>query len=142
MGGAVARRGEAVRPATHSRYESLFRLQLLPELGRVPIARLTPSMVSSALNRRHAAGVAPRTVAHARAVLRQALGAALTDGLVARNVASLDLRVPRITEREIDVLTPAQANALLAAARSDRLYALFLTALGTGARQGELLALR
>jgi integrase len=39
------------------------------------------------------------------------------------------------------VLTPAQARTLLAAAAGDRLEALYMLALTTGMRQGELLAL-
>jgi integrase len=43
---------------------------------------------------------------------------------------------------EMQVLNAAQARAFLAASRSERLHALFVLALATGMRQGELLALR
>jgi integrase len=46
--------------------------------------------------------------------------------------------VPR---REVHPLEPAQARAFLEAIRGDRLEALYVTALGTGLRQGELLGL-
>jgi integrase len=42
----------------------------------------------------------------------------------------------------MQVLNADQARALLAASRSERLHALFVLALATGMRQGELLALR
>jgi integrase len=47
--------------------------------------------------------------------------------------------VPR---HEIRPLTPEQAQRLIEASTEDRFRALYITALGTGLRQGELLALR
>lgn len=42
----------------------------------------------------------------------------------------------------MQVLTPEQVNALLMAAREDRFYALYVLAVTTGLRQGELLGLQ
>ena len=51
-------------------------------------------------------------------------------------------RPPRKTHIEIVALTVEQARVLLAAAASNRFEALFILALKTGMRRGELLALR
>src|SRR5262249_52868911 len=47
----------------------------------------------------------------------------------------------RPEEREMRYLTDAQVKQFLAAARQNRLYALFALAVGSGMRQGELLGL-
>jgi integrase len=47
-----------------------------------------------------------------------------------------------VTRKEITPLTPRQAGVLIETSKDDRLHALFVTALGTGMRQGELLGLR
>lgn len=93
------------------------------------------------LKRKQQAGLAPRTVAYIRAVLRQALNQALRWGLVARNVASL-IEPPKAERFAIKPLSPAQAAHLLDAARGDRLEALYTVALTVGLRQGEALGLR
>jgi integrase len=49
---------------------------------------------------------------------------------------------PRGTRHEIQPLTPDEARHLMECAVDDRLAALYVTALATGLRQGELLALR
>ncbi|TAK59369.1 MAG: site-specific integrase, partial [Dehalococcoidia bacterium] len=49
---------------------------------------------------------------------------------------------PRSCQPEITTLSREQARALLSAARHDRFEALYVLALTTGMRQGELLALR
>jgi len=52
------------------------------------------------------------------------------------------VKKPRRRRKERLTLTPEQANAFLDAARGDRLYALFVVALATGMRMGEMLGLR
>jgi integrase len=74
-------------------------------------------------------------------VLHKALKAAVADGLIPRNVAA-ELELPRITREEIDPLTEKQARLFLETGRGDRLEALYVLALNTGMRQGELLALK
>ena len=130
-----------VRPATHASYACIVRLHIVPELGQVRLARLTPAQVQSLLNRKLASGLSPRRVEYTRSVLRQALGHALRWNLVARNVAALTDR-PRPVRREIQPLTAEQARVFLRSVRGHRLEALFALALSLGLRQGELLGLR
>jgi integrase len=131
----------SVRPRTYASYAQLLRLHLLPELGRVPLAKLSPQHVQSFLNRKRAAGLSARTVQYLHAVLRRALGQAERWGLVARNVARLV--VPPTAERpDVQPLTIEQARQLIAAARGDRLEALYTVAVAIGLRQGEALGLR
>ena len=61
--------------------------------------------------------------------------------LVARNVCDL-VDVPRMAEHEMHVLDRDQVRRLLDAAKGERLAALYMLAITTGMRQGELLALR
>jgi integrase len=130
-----------LRPRTWDRYEENVRLHLEPTLGRIPLSRLSPYDVQRA----HAAllkkGLAPATVRRAHAVLRAALQDALLWRQIASNPASL-VRPPRGTAREMTALNQIEARALLQAARGGRLEALWVLAVTTGLRQGELLALR
>jgi integrase len=73
-------------------------------------------------------------------VLHRALDAALRLGLVQRNVCDI-VEVPRMRHYEMTTLTEEQAQRLLHAAKGERLEALYVLALATGMRQGELLAL-
>ena len=108
------------RAKTHRSYEQIARCHIVPDLGRIQLAKLEPQQVQALLRRKQEAGLSPRTVAYIRAVLRQALNQALRWGLVARNVATL-AEPPKVERFEIRPLSPAQATALLDAARGDRL---------------------
>jgi integrase len=63
------------------------------------------------------------------------------DGLIPRNVAEA-VKAPQVHRQEATPLSPEQVKVLLVAAHGDRLEALFILALHTGLRRGELLALK
>ena len=130
-----------LRPASYVSYAGIVRGHLVPELGKVPLSRLTPQQVQAMMNRKLEAGLSARRVDYLRGVLRRALNDALRWGLVARNVATL-VRPPKWVRFEIRPLDPAQARAFLEAVRGDRLEALYSVALAIGLRQGEALGLR
>jgi len=130
-----------LRPSTYTSYDTILKVHLVPGLGHIAIAKLTPADVQTFMNRRSTSGLSPRRVAYIHAVLRRALVTAERWGMVSRNVAKL-VDTPRVTRHEITPLTPEQARTLIESAVADRHRALWITALGTGLRQGELLALR
>jgi integrase len=132
---------ETVRRSTFEGYEYAVRPHIAPALGHIKLKDLTPAHLRSFYRDRLESGRAPATVHKLHVVLHKALKAAVADGLIPRNVAA-ELKLPRITREEIDPLTEKQARLFLEAGRGDRLEALYVLALNTGMRQGELLALR
>jgi integrase len=153
-----------VRPLTYQQYQAHVRLYLIPEIGRVKIARLQPQHVQAAVNRllsrakatykpeprkpfEKAAPVppdkklSPRTVQLALVVLKHALSQAVKWNLIARNVAAL-VGSPRVKRRAITPFNSDQARAFAEAIPEKRFGPLYLTALMLGLRQGEVLGLR
>jgi len=77
-----------------------------------------------------------------RTILRRALEQALRDGLITRNAAAL-VQAPRTESGRCGPWTLRAAHLFLGEARrSSRYYRLYLAALTTGMRQGDLLGLR
>jgi integrase len=130
-----------LRLSTWTTYEQYVRLHLLPTLGRVRVARLRPQQLQLLYQERLAAGLSPLTVRHLHAIVHRGLGQAVRWGVAGRNVADL-VDPPRQRRYTLDVLTAAEVVALLDVARGDRLEALYVLAVTTGMRRGELLALR
>lgn len=129
-----------IRPATYANYRVYVRNHIVPGLGHYQLGKLTPQHVQGWLNDLSAAGLAPKTVRDARAVLRRALNQAVKWSLVARNVAAL-VEPPKSARFEVAGLAPEDAQRLLAAVRGDRLEALYVLTLSCGLRQGEVLGL-
>ena len=130
-----------VKARTLQSYRDVLRSYVLPEVGSVPLAKLSPAHVQAMLRALEARGLSPRTQRYARAVLRRALHQAERWGDVTRNAAAL--ADPPAQERsERPTLSLDQARHLLETVRGDRLEALYWVALSLGLRQGEALALR
>ncbi len=129
------------RPKTYQSYEQICRVHLIPSLGRHKLVKLTAAQISAYMASKDAAGQSPRSVNYHRAILRAAINHAKRWDLVTRNVA--ELVQPRPEKRyEATALTLAQAGQFMAAARDDRLEALFTVALALGLRRGEALGLQ
>ncbi|HEX2180673.1 MAG TPA: site-specific integrase, partial [Rubrobacteraceae bacterium] len=100
--------------------------------------RLNALQVQAVYGRKLEAGLSPRTVEIVHATLHKALKQAVAWSLVPRNVSAA-ATTPRPTRPEIGPLSREQARELLEAAQGDRLEALYVLAVTTGMRQGELL---
>ncbi len=131
----------AVRPTTLEGYEAVVKCHLVPALGAVPLPKLTALHVQQLYKQMLDKGLSGRTIRLTHAVLRQALAQAVKWGLLGRNVCD-GVELPRQEHREMRVLTPEEAGRFLEAARGERLEALWVLALTTGMRKGELLGLR
>ena len=129
-----------LRPSTYLNYETRVRVHILPAIGHIPLTKLS----AVDLNRMYAAsvkaGLSATSVHGHHRILHKALQDAMRSDLVARNVAELD-SPPRPPRYEAQTFTVDEARRFLAAIHTDRYQALYLLAIMTGMREGELLAL-
>jgi integrase len=86
-------------------------------------------------------GLATATIRHVHVVAHRAFKEAKAWGLLRDNPADM-VKPPKMRAAEVKILQAAEAKELLGKLRCGPLYMLASLALGTGARRGELLALR
>src|SRR2546421_448476 len=129
------------RPGTYEQYEWNVRLYLRPGLGTRYLSRLSVPIVQAFLNERMAQGHSIRKVHIMREVLSSALGRAVREELVSRNVARL-VELPTHRKKQIHPWSVEEAKRFLEAARTDPLYPAFLLLVLYGLRRGEALGLR
>jgi integrase len=132
---------DTIRIGTWKQYEMIVRLHIKPTLGRVRLDKLNALQIQSFYRDRLDAGVSPRRVQYVHVTIHKALKDAVKWRLITFNVADA-VTPPRTTKPEITPLTAEQVKALLAAARGDRLEALYVLAVTTGMRIGEMFGLR
>ena len=132
---------DTVRRRTSERYEQFVRVHLIPALGEIKLAKLTPAHVRGLYRERLDSGLAPRTVLHIHRVFSKALKQAAADGLIPRNPAD-PVMPPQPRREEIRPLNCEQVRALFEAANGDRLEALYIVAVTAGLRRGELQGLK
>lgn len=130
-----------IRPTTRHGYEAAIRYHLVPTIGDIRLASLSPLHVEQALATL-APRMSPKSLRNVHVVLRRALVHAVRAGLVSRNVAGREfVDAPKVPDRLPDALTVEEVRRLLEACRGDRLETLVILAVATGLRQGELLGL-
>ena len=132
---------------TVERYEQLAKYQILPYLSAIPLQKLRPAHITEwhgkLLKTAGANGrpLSTRTISHAHHVLQRALEHAVAGEILTRNVASI-VRPPRVETKEAQALSAEQIETVLAALAGHEFEPLVILALASGARRGELLALR
>jgi integrase len=131
----------SVRASTYKSYGQQVRRYLKPSLGQMKLRKLNPMHVQGLYREMQDRGLSARTVQYAHAVLHRALEQATRWGMVGRNVAK-DVDSPQVKREEMRPLNRDQTRTLLKAAEGHRLEALYIVAVHTGMRPGELLALK
>ncbi len=151
-------KAERLAPNTMQRYEGLMKLYLRPAFGARMAGSVKTAELVAAYARWSKGRIGARTVHHAADLMRNILNRAVKWGIIDRNPAALldgdDL--PKLVKPESTVLTASELRALLEEAKnpakrcdargylsaSNAFYPVIAFAAYTGARLGEVLAMR
>ena len=132
----VGRRA-GITPRTWESYENSVRNHLAP-LHSIPVTKLTTRDVNECI------GVmtgSPRSIEKSWQILVTALNWLVAADVISKNPAK-PASPPAVPRKAFEPISPADVRHLIEVIKGHPLEALFYLALTTGARQGELLALR
>jgi integrase len=130
-----------LRPRSYEKYSSIINNHIRPELGNFKLIALRPDQVQALYSQKLNKGLSEHTVRYIHAVLHKALNQALRWGLVTRNVTDL-VEKPRPRRKTITTWSADEANQFLNAVSDHRWYPIYVIAIYTGMRQGEILGLQ
>lgn len=122
-------------------YAQNLRKHVAARIGSTLVQKVTAATLQGVYADLSRDGLHPRTILHVHRGVHRMLRHAAQWGVVHTNVATL-VDAPKVKATEIETLTPAQVKAVLTGLRGQPIYLIALTALATGMRRGELLALR
>lgn len=138
----------SLRASTAASYEQTLRGWVMPRVGRLKLASLTPARLSTLYGellksgrRDGTGGLSARSVAYAHRIVTHALKDAVSWGRLPRNPAA-HVDPPRPARPDMRVWSQEQVKRFLAQVADDRLYPLWVVLLSTGLRRGEALGLR
>ena len=134
------RRKGRVTPRTRERYQELLASYVLPTLGSCPIQKLTPTQIDHVyieLEQR----LSSATVRHVHTALKACLATAVRKGVLVNNPAGR-ADAPRKVDPEVGrALSVEEVTQLLAGFIDTVYHPIIATAVMTGARLSEILAL-
>ena len=137
------------RPTTYAAHNYVFKNHILPGLGDIPLSELTSEMVGEFLEGRRrfgnhrpgSSGLGEETMRHIHRLLQQCLDQAIRDGLLTENPAKAFHYRKSMTVKA-NIMTPLEMEDYLDAAERLGYLPMFMLALTTGIRQGELIAMK
>ncbi len=141
-----------IRVTTQQEYENRIYKHIIPDIGKIPLNKLTQSDIQQFYARTksggrkihteiYGKGLSDRVIRAIHANCRSALEKAVQEGLIRINPA-IGCKLPPKKSREMKVLTQSEVIRFLNRAKEEGYYELFLLELGTGMRRGEILALK
>jgi integrase len=132
----------SIKKNTFASYQHQIENHIIPSLGKVELTKLSPAEIgnlyATLLVEKN---LAEGTVRDTHKVLTVALGQAVKWGMLTKNPAAY-VEKPKAACKELSVWDASQARSFLETAKVHREYIVFLLALSTGMRQGEILGLR
>jgi len=141
-----------LRVTTKGNYENRIYNHIIPEIGMIPLNKLTQYDLQQFYARTksggrkirveaYGAGLSDRMIRAVHANCRSALEKAVQEGLIRTNPA-IGCKLPPKKSREMKVLTQNEVIRFHNRAKEEDYFELFLLELGTGMRRGEILALK
>lgn len=134
------------KESTQSGYRYMLDSHIYPEFGDRTITEITRNEIKTFCYGKLQGGLSAGSVSYIARTLSAIFNQAIEDGIGSTNPAARPGKYIRTGDRrdKIDFLTQEEGCLLLTTARQHRpmFYPLLLTALRTGMRQGELLALQ
>lgn len=128
-------------PRTVEGYRGIIEKHIIPALGNIQLSQLKTNHIKAFYAETMNKGLSAQTVKHHHRLLSETLNHAVIDGLIFDNPAK-SVKAPRPEYREMPVLGIDEVYRVLDIARETRHFAMIATAVYTGLRRGEVLALR
>ena len=143
-----------VRPSSHQTYKGYIENHIKPNIGDIPIEKLTSLQLQKFYKKLLTEGRVPRiesekqpkglsakTVRNINQVISSAMDMAVKHKLILSNPTD-GCELPKVEHREMHTIHAEQLGAFLREARESGVYELYYLDLATGLRRGELLGLK
>ena len=143
-----------VRPSSHQTYQGYIHNHIRPNIGDIPLEKLTSLdlqkfykklLAQGRVDRVEAKGqpkgLSAKTVRNIHQILSSALKLAQGQRLILANPAE-GCALPRVEHQEMKNLTTVQLASFFREARDSGVFELYYLELATGLRRGELLGLK
>ena len=131
-----------VSASTYTRYINFMKIHIVPEVGNIKLCDLRTIHIQKLYNHLQDMGMSYSALKHVHTVFNQSLDCAVRENMISKNYALYTVRNKPRNTSEVPVFTPEQQQKIIENLPFTPIGVLVRTALGTGARMGELLGLQ
>ena len=131
-----------LKPSTFTAYETVWRGHIQGSvIGKMNLSKIRPVNIQGFYNQKLKSGLSVKTVWKIRNLISTALKQAVREGYIEKNPDEY-IVLPKKQRYEPSILTPDEIRKIVEDAKDEPLYPIVVTALFTGMRKGELMALQ
>lgn len=143
-----------VRPSSHQTYRGYIDNHIRPDIGDIPLNKLTSlellklykqllsgGRVARTESEHQPKGLSAKTVRNINQIISSAMELAKSQKLISSNPTDA-CALPKLEHREMKTLTADQLASFLREAKESGVYEMYYLELATGLRRGELLGLK
>jgi len=143
-----------VRPSSHQTYKGYIENHIKPNIGSVPLSKLTSLQLQKLYKKLLAKGrvdrieaksqpkgLSPKTVRNINQVISSAMDFAKSQKLIAVNPTD-GCALPKLEHQEMKTIPAEQLTSFLREAKESGVFEMYYIELATGLRRGELLGLK
>jgi integrase len=143
-----------VRPSSHQTYQGYINNHIKPNIGDIPIEKLTSLELQKLYKKlltngrvprieaeKQPKGLSAKTVRNINQVISSAMDMAVEQRIILTNPTN-GCALPKVEHKEMHTIPAEQLNAFLREAKNSGVYELYYLDLATGLRRGELLGLK
>ena len=143
-----------VRPSSHQTYRGYIDNHIKPNIGKVPLEKLTSlelqklykklltsGRIDRVESKHQAKGLSPKTVRNIHQIIASAMKLAKEQKIIAADPTE-GCALPKLEHREMKTLPVEQLTSFLREAEGRGVFEMYYVELATGLRRGELLGLK
>lgn len=130
----------AAKESTLYQYDQYLRLYVVPDIGSVPMQKVTPRMIQEIITNRFRDGLSAKTVRNLHGIIHHCFQDAVKMELIQRNPAEMT-ELPKVQKKEMTILDGEEIKAFLNVIAGSKYEDIYYTDLFCGFREGEILGL-
>ena len=143
-----------VRPSSHQTYRGYIDNHIKPNIGKLPLEKLTSlelqrlykkllekGRIDRTESKRQPKGLSPKTVRNIHQIIASAMKLAKEQRLITTDPTE-GCALPKLEHREMKTLPIEQMDSFLREARDSGVFEMYYVELATGLRRGQLLGLK
>jgi len=129
--------------STIDNYNSYYNYQIKPFFKTLKLSEITPAVISKFIKQKQADNYAPKSINNFLTMIKSVMNFAVNNGYLNKNPIETVKKL-KLPHHEMDYLRTDEIKIVLKTAQEfyPKFYPLLLTAIMTGMRRGELLALQ